>query len=103
MEETYIIKNILRFYFPFENSKRFIMYMYRGTLLFLPKTVSSHVTSIESEHIVVAICNKKAIGSSMESTCFLICGLGIRRGSYKIKKICIKLNIIHKYKLIITN
>ena len=95
--------DILSSWLPVANSKTFVMYKYRGTPLFLQNIVSSHITSNGYVAIAVKFSNKEAIGSSMETTCFLICELCLRHGCYKINNIYIKLNIIiHKYKLLIT-
>jgi len=67
--------------------------------VFLPKKVSSHETSSGFELISLVANNKEVIGSSMGTKCFF-CGLGFRQDFYKINNICIKLYLIHKYKLI---
>ena len=58
----------------------------------LPKKVSSHGISLVATF-------KEVIGSPMGTSCFFF-GLGFRRGFYKINNIYIKLDVIHKYKLI---
>jgi len=68
-------------------------------LVFLQKEASSQGTSNEFVSIALATNNKEVIRSSMVTENFF-CGPGFRRGYYKIKNICIKLNKIHKYKLI---
>ena len=75
------------------------MYTYSGRSVFISKNVSSHKTSKGSQPICLAATTKEAIGSSIGTSCFFF-GLGFQRGIYKIKNICIKLDVIYKYKLI---
>jgi len=75
------------------------MYMYNDMSVFISKNVSSHGTSKGSRPISLATIAKEAIGSLIGTSC-LFFGLGFRRGFYKIKNICIKVDVICKYKLI---
>jgi len=101
-KDTYIIKNwiilIVNSWFPATNSNKSDMYMYNGMSVFISKNVSSHGMSIGLRPISLTTVDKEAIGSSIKTSCLF--GLGFRRDFYKIKNICIKLDVIYKYKLI---